>query len=288
LIRNFSHKEARFDSRSEPLFRLFKLLPFAIECLVQLSADPDWDTRQFPISLLKKFGGLEGYDRLVSAAVVADGMVTFQKFINLSQVFRGGCWASATRPTWHPQELAMRAAVCPTHAACRFGRDLGGFADRWCLFPQVADDDSAVEGKQCAELLAIFRCLFLEGGIWLHEAEGTLTHSVLAAIKDRAVFFGRPGDEKLITMGWPAPESVSRAGPIAKAKRFFELVDAFMQSHFPGYETGQMYGVFDLSSKSLVPERAEVLRCSVRTCTAVLVYFPGSVHARFASCRVAV
>jgi hypothetical protein len=140
---------------------------------------------------------------------------------------------------------------------------------------QVADDDSAVEGKQRAELIATFRCLFLDGGIWLHEAAGTLTHCVLAAIKDRAVFFGRAGEEKLIVMGWPAPESVSRAGPIGKAKRFFELVDAFMQSHFPGFETGQLYGAFDLSSKLPVLERCEALRRSESSC-AVRGEFPGS------------
>ena len=63
LVRNFSSKEARFDSKTEPLFRLFNLLP-----------------------VLRHFGGAAGYCRLVSAAVVADGMMVIGKFINKSQV----------------------------------------------------------------------------------------------------------------------------------------------------------------------------------------------------------
>lgn len=92
IILNFSHKEARFDSRSEPLFRLFRLLPVAIEALKHFadsSVGPDDKDRRFAQSLLRKFAGADGYDRLVSAAVIADAMVVIGRYINLSQVGRG-------------------------------------------------------------------------------------------------------------------------------------------------------------------------------------------------------
>ena len=36
--------------------------------------------------LLRQMGGPQGYDRLVSSAVVADGMMIIQRYINFSQV----------------------------------------------------------------------------------------------------------------------------------------------------------------------------------------------------------
>lgn len=85
LIKNFSHKEARCDSRTEPLFRLFHLLPVAIETLRDLASGPDQEDKMYARDLLRKFGGAAGYDRLVSAAVVADGMMVIGKFVNASQ-----------------------------------------------------------------------------------------------------------------------------------------------------------------------------------------------------------
>ena len=93
LIVNFSHKEARFDSRSEPLVRLFRLLPIVIEVLRELSGHPnelrsvsDVEDRRYARALLRSFGGPAGYDLLVSAAVTADAMLILGKYVNLSQV----------------------------------------------------------------------------------------------------------------------------------------------------------------------------------------------------------
>jgi hypothetical protein len=86
LVRNFSSKEARFDSKTEPLFRLFNLLPVAIDTLKTLAEGRDGDDARPAAELLRHFGGAAGYCRLVSAAVVADGMMVIGKFINKSQV----------------------------------------------------------------------------------------------------------------------------------------------------------------------------------------------------------
>ena len=86
IIVNFSHKEARFDSRSEPLVRLFRLLPICIETLRELTVSGDDEDRRLCQTLLRSLGGPTGYDLLVSSAVIADGMVLVGKYINLSQV----------------------------------------------------------------------------------------------------------------------------------------------------------------------------------------------------------
>lgn len=84
LIKNFSSKECRFDSKTEPWFRLFQLLPIAISTLKALAESAD-DHARPAAELLRQFGGSDGYCRLVSAAVVADGMLVLGKYVNLNQ-----------------------------------------------------------------------------------------------------------------------------------------------------------------------------------------------------------
>ena len=79
VIRNFSHKEARYDSRSEPLFRLLFLA-------CDLLRDVDSADRRFAIEMLKKCGGPEVFDRLTCCAVLADAMILANVAINASQV----------------------------------------------------------------------------------------------------------------------------------------------------------------------------------------------------------
>ena len=80
-----SFAEQRFDSRSAPLFKFFSLFPFAVKTLARLTKDGDNDDRAWATSLLREFAGTTGYDKLVSAAVVADAMVVSGVFINLEQ-----------------------------------------------------------------------------------------------------------------------------------------------------------------------------------------------------------
>ena len=84
ILVNLSFSEARFDSRSEPLFRLFLLLPVALDTLERLCRVGDTDDVKHAAALLSRFAGLSGYDRVVCAAVVADTMLVMQEFINVS------------------------------------------------------------------------------------------------------------------------------------------------------------------------------------------------------------
>ena len=73
VLRNFVYAEQRFNSRTEPLFKLFHLLPAAVDALIELGGVG-----------LKFVGTLQrGYDLIVSAALVADIMMLIQPCIRL-------------------------------------------------------------------------------------------------------------------------------------------------------------------------------------------------------------
>jgi hypothetical protein len=74
ILRSFGYAEQRFNSRSEPFFKLFLLLPTAIDALAELG--DKWSR-----SILNTLGGAHGYDLVVSAALVADVMMFIQPCI---------------------------------------------------------------------------------------------------------------------------------------------------------------------------------------------------------------
>jgi hypothetical protein len=57
----------------------------AIDTLRELANGYDPADKALAISLLRRFGGDEGYNRLVGAALVGDAMVILGKFVNTSQ-----------------------------------------------------------------------------------------------------------------------------------------------------------------------------------------------------------
>ena len=104
--------------------------------------------------------------------------------------------------------------------------------------------------------------LFMEGAIWLPEAEGTLTHTVLQAIKHRTLFMsgGQRGDE-IILMSWPAPGTRERELPVLRAREFFKLVDSFMNSTFPGFDVSMQFNAFHLGLRAHVTCTFYVCEC---------------------------
>ena len=84
VLRNFNYAEQRFDSRSSPLYKIFMLLPVVIDGLGDLAND--WthpDDQLWAQHLLESFGGLDGYDAIVSAAVIGDAMILAQQAIRV-------------------------------------------------------------------------------------------------------------------------------------------------------------------------------------------------------------
>ena len=86
LMKNTSYSEQRFDSRAEPLFRIFYLLTICFGALERLCKQGDVDDLRWASHLQVRCCGVGGYDRLVSAAVVGDAMLVVQKTINLAQI----------------------------------------------------------------------------------------------------------------------------------------------------------------------------------------------------------
>ena len=126
---------------------------------------------------------------------------------------------------------------------------------------QVSADDAALEGEESARMLHEVRALFRDGGIWLPEAKGTLTHCTLEAIRGKAVFYGNPtGQQRVIFLGWPAPGTHDRVRPMERAKRFAEAGEAFHDSHFPNFEAGKLWSAFNLQSALTISHRNDMIR----------------------------
>lgn len=83
-----------------------------------------------------------------------------------------------------------------------------------------ASADYALSGPAAAELKMSLEALLLHGGLFLQEAEGTLTHHCLRAIQNKTVFVkSGTASASVVALRWPAPGSSSRNGPIQKAKQ---------------------------------------------------------------------
>ena len=82
-LRNFSFTECRFNSRSEPLFKIFMLLPVAFAVLEYLALNGTPSEQELARALLVSCSGEAGYATLVGAALVGDIMVVMQRAIRL-------------------------------------------------------------------------------------------------------------------------------------------------------------------------------------------------------------
>jgi hypothetical protein len=94
-LRNMSFADHRFNSRSEPLFRVFKLFPEAVAAARMLSETGDIADRAWAENFLTQLAGEEGFDRVVGAAVVGDAMLSVETAIRLEDVDSADCALSA-------------------------------------------------------------------------------------------------------------------------------------------------------------------------------------------------
>ena len=165
VIKNLQFSEARFDSRSRPLFRLFRLMPLVVQCLSDISSDQDdIEDATWASELLEAWGGEKGFNTLLGAAVVADTMVITQPAIRLED---------------------------------------------------AAAADWSLSGPVASSLLQTLRHLLYDGGIFIEEADGTLVHACLRAMRGKTVYIRRgTPSASAVALAWPAPLSPI----IAKAK----------------------------------------------------------------------
>ena len=81
VMKNFAYSEVRFDSRTRPLYRLFRLLPVVIDALEELTSAGEQADKSWAKDLLLSWSGDAGYVRLVGAAVCADALVMGKSFL---------------------------------------------------------------------------------------------------------------------------------------------------------------------------------------------------------------
>ena len=62
VLRHFQYAEQRFDSRSMPLFKIFKLLPVALDAVEEIARSGDAAEVAWAIQLLDQHAGPEGYE----------------------------------------------------------------------------------------------------------------------------------------------------------------------------------------------------------------------------------
>ena len=85
FLRNLSYQDCRFNSRSEPLYRIYRVLPSIVEAARLLTRHGDPGDVRWAVNVLNNFDGVEGYDRVVSTAVIACAMVEMQTAIRLEE-----------------------------------------------------------------------------------------------------------------------------------------------------------------------------------------------------------
>ncbi|CAE7568290.1 unnamed protein product [Symbiodinium sp. CCMP2592] len=87
LIKSMSFADHRFDSRIRPLHRLFRLLVVVLAMLEDIaSGRGPWqpEDKAFATELLLQFSGDQGFNVVVSAALVADTMIVAAPFLRVA------------------------------------------------------------------------------------------------------------------------------------------------------------------------------------------------------------
>jgi hypothetical protein len=79
LIWNLAHAEHRYDSRSRPLFRLFKLFPVVLDTLEELARNGYTEFDDLVIT----WGGDSGFCLVIRAALTSDAMIVMWQAIRL-------------------------------------------------------------------------------------------------------------------------------------------------------------------------------------------------------------
>ena len=121
------------------------------------------DDCAFAASLLEDFGGDTGYCRVVGAAVAADALIASWPFLKLTDQANADFALAAPAAVKAGWEICIVSYVSPSNR------------EEWL---------QTIRAAKCLEHL---RHLLKDGGLFLAEARGTLTHSVLEAKRSRMV-----------------------------------------------------------------------------------------------------
>jgi hypothetical protein len=171
ILRSFGYAEQRFNSRSEPFFKLFLLLPTAVDALAELG--DSWSR-----TILNTLGGAHGYDLVVSAALVADVMMFIQPCIREEDTDDGdashlGTTACKIRDGLHDmlelgtiwlkesEGTCVHAALQAIQGRVVFFRDAAGVKQCTALgWPGPADIQRLAPVRRAKELYKLYMSFF--------------------------------------------------------------------------------------------------------------------------------
>ena len=111
---------------------------------------------------------------------------------------------------------------------------------------EASGADCSLQAQHVADIREQLRSLLLDGAIWLEEASGTLTHAALHGIKNCGLVLFGTAKQDAVAMDWPAPGTLDRQRPVARARDFFRIFDAYMAANFPNFEEDNAWAAFDL------------------------------------------
>ena len=80
-LKNFSLAAQRFNSLSDPLFKIFHLLPNVLKFLTELTEKGDVEDARWATQLLLAVTGKRAWFKIMVAAMAGDAMMLCQKFI---------------------------------------------------------------------------------------------------------------------------------------------------------------------------------------------------------------
>lgn len=101
-LKNFSFAMQRFNSLSGPLMKIIALLPIVFKFLANLTSKGDTEDKAWARGLLAAMTGPTSYDKLVTAAMVADAMLIGNVFLRQDDAADSNAFikASEARGPW--------------------------------------------------------------------------------------------------------------------------------------------------------------------------------------------
>ncbi|CAE7692666.1 unnamed protein product [Symbiodinium sp. CCMP2592] len=204
-VKNMSFALQRFDSLSEPLFKIFLHFPSVLRFLGALTRDGDPEDARWSRRLLTQVTGLQGFRKLMTAALASDALMMAQRFLR--------------------QDDRADTEVFLKLGEARYTTKLEG---SWVV--AVLTSCSVM---QVLELLHSVEIMFADHCIFdAVQAPDTVTQRTLRMLNELGTIpFREGGKDRVCSI--PVGETAELHDV---AKQIHELFSAFVNTNFPGYE----------------------------------------------------
>ena len=229
-LKNFSFAAQRFNSLTDPLFKIFHLLPEVLAFLSELTRKGDADDAKWATHVLQSVTGKRAWFRIMVAAMAGDAMMLCHKFIRKDD--------SAST------EVYFKAS----EAGCGWV-----WAVRTLMLPEFG---LSVSFRQVQEVLQEIRVIFKNEAILHDEGAATLTALTLRNLSKLSVMTYWQGRSQ-VACGIPEG-NMDDLRPVAR--EICELFEAFFATNFPAYEEVNAYAALRLDGGLTWPQRQTMLQ----------------------------